>query len=172
MTRGLELSTLQLGHSHHDQIAYKEYKNTFNKLKHDLMHNYYKERVIEYKNNTKLLWKTINNVIKKTKHNGGIIGSISINGIKTYDPYKIAQEFGSFYANLGANLASKIEKGKYNINEYLDKILRNTESLVLKGVTIKEVEKVITQLPNKTSHGHDQISNKFLKEIYQVSLDV
>ena len=82
------------------------------------MCNYYKERVIEYKNNTKLLWKTINNVIKKIKHNGNIIGSISINGIKMYDPNNIAQEFGSFYPNLGANLASKIEKGKYNMNEY------------------------------------------------------
>ena len=131
------------------------------------MCNYYKEKVKEYKNNTKMLWKTINNVIKKTKHNESIISLISINGVKTYDPHKIAQEFGNFYLNLGANLASKIEKGKYNINDYLDKISQNTGSLVLKGVTIKEVEKIITQLPNKTSHGHDQISNKFLKEICQ-----
>ena len=45
-----------------------------------------------------MLWKTINNVIKKTKHNGSIINLISLNGVKMYDPRKIAQEFGSFYS--------------------------------------------------------------------------
>ena len=57
--------------------------------------------------NTKQLWKMINGIIGKRKHSGSIISYITINGVKTYDTKKIANDFGRYYATMGADLAIK-----------------------------------------------------------------
>ena len=44
-------------------------------------------------------------------------------------------------------------------------IPHNLNSLVLRQTTEKEIETLISQLPNKSSSGHDHISNKLLKGI-------
>ena len=63
------------------------------------------------------------------------------------------------------NLAAKINKGHYDINHYLSKIPRNISSLVLRSTSEFKIAKLIHALPNKSSHGHDQISNILLKEL-------
>ena len=78
---------------------------------------------------------------------------------------KMADEFGKFYSGIGENLAKKIKQGPTSIEDYLKQIPRNSASLVLKPITLPEVERIILNLPNKTSHGHDKISNKLLKEL-------
>ena len=42
---------------------------------------------------------------------------------------------------------------------------RSLNSLVLRKTTVAEKERLITSLPNKSSHGHDQISNTMLKSL-------
>ena len=51
---------------------------------------YYTNRVNEFMKDAKKLWNLINDVIKKTKHKGSIIPYITINGMKTSNPVKIA----------------------------------------------------------------------------------
>ena len=104
-------------------------------------------------------------MVGKTKHKGTIISCITINGLKNYNPIKIANKFGKFYSNLGANLTSSITPGPHTIDESLNNIKRNDASLVLKPITVLEIEHIIRQLPNKTSHRHDKISNKLLKDL-------
>ena len=53
------------------------------------------------------MWKIINEILRKQKYKGSIITHININGVKTYDSRKIANEFGKFYSTLGSNLAKK-----------------------------------------------------------------
>ena len=102
---------------------------------------------------------------RQTKHGGSNIPYISIDGVKTYNPKKISNAFRSFYANLGSNLAKKIQNGKTNIDEYINMIPCNLNSLVLRQTLEKEIRTLISQLPNKSSNGHDHISNKLLKGI-------
>ena len=45
------------------------------------------------------------------------------------------------------------------------KIPRNLSSLVMSLTRIEEIEKIIHELPNKSSHGHDTISNILLKRL-------
>ena len=100
MSRGIEAaSRIQ---------KYKEYRNHYNKLKRTTQTSYYNDKIKECKNKTKELWKVINKVIGKMKHRGSIISYITIDGLKTYNPKCIANEFGQFYSKLGENLASKI----------------------------------------------------------------
>ena len=80
-----------------DKQKYKEYRNTYNKLKQTVQNEYYATKCREYGKNTKQLWKMINGIICKRKHSGCIISYITINGVKTYDTNKIANEFGRYY---------------------------------------------------------------------------
>ena len=51
------------------------------------------------------------------------------------------------------------------MSTYLEKIRHNSCSLFMNPCTIHEIRRLINSLPNKTSSGHDDISNKLLKEI-------
>ena len=62
-------------------------------------------------------------------------------------------------------MASKITQGHHSIDHYLSKMPRNISSLVMKSTNITEIEHIIQKLPNKTSYGHDTISNTLLKQL-------
>ena len=86
---------------------------------------YYICKVEKYKKNTKKLWQLLNDVVNKTKNRGSIIPYIMIDGLKTYNPTKIANSFGKFYSELGKNLASKIPNSSSSVHSYIDAIPRN-----------------------------------------------
>ena len=94
-----------------------------------------------------------------------IIPSLSINGIRTNNPKQITNKFGSFYSSLGSTLASKISKGTQDISHYTQKIPRTVSSMLLTNITQHEIEKLINDLLNKTSCGHNKISNSLLKDL-------
>ena len=77
----------------------------------------------------------------------------------------IANSFGDFYARLGPNLANNIASSTTSIDEYISRILRQLNSIVLRATTVHEIDKIIRDLPNKSSHGHDEISNVTLKAL-------
>ena len=87
------------------------------------MHTYYMQKTENYRNNTKELWKIINKTISRHKNSGSIISHITIDGLKVQDPKEIANTFGSFYANLGANLANNITPSQTSVEDYLSKFL-------------------------------------------------
>ena len=82
-----------------------------------------------------------------------------------YNRYKIANAFGNFYSTLGSTLAKQINRGVNTIDYYLNKIQWNINSMVMHPASQKEIEQLISYLPNKTSHGHDMISNTLLKSL-------
>ena len=66
---------------------------------------------------------------------------------------------------LGLSFAEKIVPGMTGIEEYLVKIPRQMDSIALKQTTPLEIDTIIKNLPNKSSHGHDEISNIMLKAL-------
>ena len=115
-----------------DEIkAYKLYHNTYNALKRKLRSDYYQMKCTEFQRNAQKLWSLINNTIKKVKNCGSIIPYITVNGLRQYNPIKIANSFGDFYASLGHNLASKIIPGTTSLLIYLDTIPRSVNSIIV-----------------------------------------
>ena len=104
-------------------------------------------------------------VIGRMKNKGSIIPFILVEGLKIHSPCRIVNEFGKFYSTIGESMASKITQGQHNIDYYLAKMPRNITSLVMKSTNIIEIEYIIRKLPNKTSYGHDNISNTLLKQL-------
>ena len=103
--------------------------------------------------------------MNKCKSRGSIIPYITVNGLLTYDPKKIANSFGKFYSELGSSLASTISKGNKSIDHYLNSIQQEPNSCVLRRTTQLEIRKLIVRMPSKTSTDHDQISNVLLKQL-------
>ena len=106
----------------------------------------------------KKLWSLINQTITKVKHKGSIIPFITVEGIKYNKPKTIADKFGEFYSQLGSNLAKCID-------QYMKNIPRQIDSIVIRPTSVQEIDRIIRELPNKTSHGHDKISNTMLKAL-------
>ena len=73
----------------------------------------------------------MNQTINKCKGEGSIIPLITVDGLRQYNPTKIANCFGEFYSSLGNNLASKIIPGTTSISTFLDVIPRTVNSMIV-----------------------------------------
>ena len=118
-----------------------------------------------FKNNTRKLWQTINEVSRKLTDKSNIIDHITVDAIDYYQPKQIVNGFGNYFGNIGKKFANKIPRALKSVSSYLEKIRQNSSSLFMNPCTIYEIKKLIDGLPNKTSSGHDDISNLLLKEI-------
>ena len=145
--------------------CYKKYRNMYNRIKRKARINYYNTKCMEYSTNTRMLWKIINQTINKTKHSGSIIPYITVDGIQTFQPSRIAKEFGEHYSKIGAQLAATIPSGSKDIEYYLNRIPRTMGSLVLRCTSVTEIEDLIRWMSHKVSYGHDRISNSMLKNL-------
>ena len=157
--------TLQKNSTKTDVNAYQEYRNTYNRLKRHAQQSYYQKKTLDFKTNTKELGKMINKVICKKRYSGSIIPFITVDGIRIDKPDKIANSFGKFYSTLGSRLASEITEDQYKTEDYLKKIPKNINSMVLVPTTQQEVQQIIDQLPAKSSSGHNDVSNVLLKSL-------
>ena len=173
MMRGLEIAsqnkmklykkTIAANCTDEDLARYRQHRNMYNSLKNRLKQDFYQSRCISYRQNAKKLWSLINNTIKKVKHKGSIIPYITVDGLKQYHPKTITNSFGEFYSNLGPHLVKQIIPGTTPMSTYLGNIPKHLRSMVLRPTTVMEVNTLIKQLPNKMSHGYDNISNVMLK---------
>ena len=107
----------------------------------------------------------INEISGTLRDKSSIIDHITINAIDYYQPKQIVNEFGKYFGNIGKKFANNIPNSLKNVSTYLEKITQNRCSFFMNLCTIHEIRKLINSLPNKTSSGHDDISNKLLKEI-------
>ena len=137
------------------------------RVKRSSKRNYYITQCTKFKNNCKLLWKTINNAIKKSS----VIDNIKVNNITQVDPIKISNAFGEHFATVGSKISIKGRKSKHKIDHYLNKIVPQEKSVFLTPCTKEEIKKLINELPNKSSSGHDEITNTLLKELSDQILD-
>ena len=157
--------TLHANCTQADITMYKSYRNTYNRVKRRAQEQYYRQKALDYKKNTRKLWQLINNVIRKRSCAGNIIPYITVDGIKISNPSDIANNFGKFYSTLGESLAQNIPRSKVGVNDYLAKIPRNLHSMVLFPTSHCEIDKAIANLPSKTSSGYDDKSNVLLKSL-------
>ena len=70
------------------------------------------------------------------------------------------EKFNEFFVKIGKQLASKCSPVNSNINSDNDGL---DQTFVLFNTDAKEVLNIISILKNKSSRGHDGISNKILK---------
>ena len=87
--------------SDHNEPKYKNYRNLLKKIRRACKMKYYKDKCLEYISSTKKLWGIINDVKGKLNDKTCIIDCIKVDNIDVYNPSKIVDTFGSYYANVG-----------------------------------------------------------------------
>ena len=111
--------------------------------------HYYNDKCIEFKSNTKNLWGTINEISRKHNDKSSLVDYLTIDSVKTYDAEAISNQFGKYFSTVGSTYANKIAKPKSSIDQYIDKIECNLNSLMFTPCTTGELKKLLTALPNK-----------------------
>ena len=117
-----------------------------------------------FKNDIKNTWKTINDILSKTKIQKKKSPTVVVeNGVTHTDKLNIANKFSQLFTNIAQTLARDIKyDGTKNCKYYLNKHI-NT---VFAFKTLKEtVRKTIQNLPSKNSCGLDGIFSKLIKII-------
>ena len=150
---------------------YKRYNTELKRTKRAAMKQHYNSKCTEHKENTKKLWQTINQVIRKTNNKTEVIESLRIDNVHVTNGSRIVNEFGRYYSTIGKKLAQEMPRPRRTIESYLRNVESNQKSIFLKPVTEVEIRKIICKLLPKHSSGVDNINNKILKELGDLIID-
>ena len=107
----------------------------------------------------------INKLTNKINDKTDIIGYLKVENQDYYEHKLIAEEFAKHFSSVGEHYAEQTPSPIKDINHYLSYIPDNTKTIFMKPVLPSEIEKIIVNLPNKNSSGHDNFSNILLKQI-------
>ena len=117
-----------------------------------------------FKNDIKNTWKTINDILSKTKIKKKSPTVIVENGVTHTDKLNIANKFNQFFTNIAHTLARDIKyDGTKNYKYYLNKHINTVFDF--QNIDEETVMKTIQNLPSKNSCGVDGISSKLIKII-------
>lgn len=147
-----------------------EYKNeyvTYNKylkkIINEAKNNYEIKLVEKNSNNSRNLWKYINNKMGKNNKKSVPIDKIKAGDKSLEDSKSIANVFNDFFSNIGLELARKLQSTHSSNNPVVNN-LRNSKSIFLMPIGNTEVENAINKLKDRNG-GCDKIHSKVLKAI-------
>ena len=117
---------------------YTKYKNKLNHIIKLATKIYYEEQLIKHKQNPKMMWKTLNELLNKPTKNTKLSKTfVESNSLKLIeDPHKIANKFNDYFINISPNLAKKINSddndtfvkylnGSYPSSFFIDAVTQN-----------------------------------------------
>ena len=148
-----------------DHTKYKTYRNKLKQILRRAKEDFYRNKCTEYRQNTSRLWKMINKLTNKTNDKTDIIEYLKVGNQDYYEHKIIAEEFAKHFSKVGKQYAEQIPPPNKDIGHYLAQIPDNPKSIFMNPVRPLEIERIIDKLPNKTSSGHDNLSNILLKQI-------
>ncbi|XP_057292368.1 uncharacterized protein LOC130618404 [Hydractinia symbiolongicarpus] len=143
------------------ESKYKYYCKHLKQLIKTSKAKYYKEYFSVHLNNSKKVWKGVNEIINKRKKIG--VGNIflSENDSIVTDQKKVANMFNEFYGSVAKKLVEKLPKPITQFQDYLKN--PNEHSIFLTEVDPGEVYLLLCKLDSKKAADIYGISPKFLK---------
>ena len=163
--RSLHKKTLMKSSNEIEHEKYKQYRNCLKQLLRRTKQEYYKEKCVEFKRNTRKLWNMVNTIISKQNDKSNSIEYLKIGNVEIYNAKEIANQFGKYFSTVGEDYANKVPASHKSSHHYTQKIPRNPSTIFLTPTSTTEIENLIRSLPNKTSSGHDEITNILLKKL-------
>lgn len=141
---------------------YTRYRNKLTSIIRLSKTLYYSQKLKENKDNTRSLWQTINTILGRQKetHN---TNEFTHNGQTITDPEQIANEFNTYFTDIGPKLASEIHTDNGHYSQYLPK--SNVKSLYFNPTNVHEIIEIVKKLKSSKSRGYDELSVHLLKQI-------
>ena len=175
ITRGLERSMKKCNRKYCNYLRdrtdgrkldnYKTYRVNLNRIKRKARRDYYSKLCTDLRNDSRKLWKVINNISKRTHDKTSLIEEIKSDKFMITNGNAISNCFAKYFSEVGRNCFSKISKLKKSTDWYLHQIPTNEKSIFMTPIKPAEVDRLISDLPNKNSSGYDDISNILLKDL-------
>ena len=146
-----------------NEKKYKSYAKIFDKLIKNAKVLHYAGLLKKYEGNIKKMWSTMKEIIYKNKEKLSFPNYIQVNGNDIWEKKKIAEEFNSFFTNVGHDLASKIKPAKSNFKNFLTKI---TSKFKIDKLQEEDLKTAFNSLKINKSPGYDKISAKIIKNCF------
>lgn len=139
------------------------YKNILRTTIRNAKTIYYSQLFERCKNNLKMTWKAINDVLNRNKTKSSFPDTFQIDGKSTSDRTTIVNAFNNFFIGIGEKLALKMDSTNLDID--FMSFLTNKPSCRFEFEVVNEefISKCIDNLKSKNSSGYDHISSKLLK---------
>ncbi len=146
------------------KAAYVSYRNKLTALIRISKRNYYADKLNEFKYNSKQTWKLLNNILGRC--NKSIISSrFRIGSSYVSDPTTIANNFNSYFVNVGPNLAREIPATDIDFHHFLQNVASPRNSLFLSPTNYDEIISICKSLNSDSSPGHDDIKPDIVKKV-------
>ena len=129
---------------------------------------YFNKIMDDQKQNSKETWKILNTIINKRHNESSYPDSFITGGITVSNTNDIADGFDHFFANIGKELADKIDppaNGHDSIHDYLED--KNKNSVFLIPTTEDEVIGIVKTCKDKTSTYSNYLSMSVIKKVIQ-----
>ncbi len=141
---------------------YKIYKNKLTNLIKIAKKTYYENKFETAKNDHKTTWKLINEVINKRRTKTSLPSSFISNNTLLSDPKDIANRFCKYFANIGPDLASKIQETSNSFLSFLNS--NNEESISLHPTNPNELLEICNSFKTAKAPGYDNLSMYVIKK--------
>lgn len=140
---------------------YRRVRNQVTQTIRNAKGNYYKRKLEEGAGNSKKVWKVINSVLGKHK-NKQLNDNFIHNNNEINDPQIIADQFNSYFINVGKNLAENIEDSNISFNSYLHN--RQESTFTMSPITSDELISTVNNLRD-SSPGCDGVPMNILRSV-------
>ena len=135
----------------------------FNKTKRHSKELYYNNLLSQFGDNICKTWKIINTIVGRTHNKSSISDTFVINGEKESDKTIIANEFATYFQNIGKQVAGNIPKSNHPPEFYM-KSAPVMESIFFTPTTPNEIVNILKLYKPKKRSGDDGISLELLKK--------
>ena len=147
------------------KVNFKTYDRIVNRNIRDAKNLYYFNTFTERKNDMKQTWGIINETLNKGKQRNDFPSAFTLGSRTITDSREIANEFNTFFANVGAISSTNVDTHSDNNghNDYLNSPTAHRFQFDL--ISECDIVAIINQMANKNSSGIDELSNKLLRSI-------
>jgi hypothetical protein len=152
-----------------NSIRESRYKIFRNKLTHVIRkakRSYYESKFESAKNDLKLTWKLINEVINKRNNKPSIPTRFLSDNETLTDPTKIAERFCSFFTNVGPTLAKKIPPVDVSFRSFL--IENNNAPIIIKPTDVNELRHICKAFKSGKAPGVDNVPTHIIKNSFDL----
>ena len=172
MTPGLLISRITKNKLHKQSLIepspvkvnkFKTYRNLFNTLVRKSKIKFYEDSLNSNVKNPKKTWEILKEVTIGKKQNKKI-EKLSVGGEQITDPQLIAEEFNSFFIDIGKTISESVRPTSVDPIELMPEY-PNLENLVLTEVGPNLLCELIKTFESKNSCDLDGISIKLLKQV-------
>lgn len=143
---------------------YRNYRNKLTTILRVSKQKFYESRFTRSRNNIKLTWNVINGLLNRNKNRNGI-ESIILREETITDKTIIARAFNDYFSSIATDLDRQLPQCNIDPAFYVKKSSR--DSIFLRPVNRREVERIIMKLKNSTFGCHS-IPTFLVKLVCQV----